>query len=680
MKLWKNILIYIKLGLISPALEIIVNIIYIISFIIIFSYFCGNGKYYSDNQISKFAETYINYDVFKTINNPSEFKSYIENLVTKLYTFNPLEEKVPIFIALNPLRITRFINKHCKEENFNISCNHNFHCIIKSLSESFKHKCGEKYSHIDSDDDESGDNNINIKRLFLEGIVNKFEGHYSSYDLLHDGKSIEITNKNLNNNLKDLDDFIGNKNLKFISVEINLKVPMNNNYVDIILGLEMNEYFREIKKIISINIFNSSSRPKENKFLLIIINFYIVSTIINIIKLIYEIMVKAVLSIHVFVFLNEIGNGVLFIFLILYMDIDRTLQLEVNLNTFKTHLVYISLIKILKIIMIIVFIGMPLRFLSLISWWRWISSPFIKTANVFFRMFPGVIISLAISLTFLVVFSITNYLIFQDIYPEYQTFYNTFLNIFTFRIIRSLYREENNSKIFHNMTHSKYVFIFILFEYGFFLLSFSLLISGFVNLYKKANSIEEPIQQSEYLQKLDNLIEKLKENVEEKNIDFIGIKKQILYLKLTPKSNTIKSNNKIEITLFQNSPQIVSFLKYLFALKPELQFKNLISLLNIIIEVNHYENFNWNMDIKQMEYLINWLNFVGCKIPLIIYCEPNFEKNYHLKLYKEYNLIKFVNNFDELEIIVNKRDFGNFVIDNKLVFTIKAKKKNLLYK
>ena len=65
MKIWKNILIYIKLGLISPILEIIVNVIYIVSFLIIFAYFCENGKYYSDNQINKFIESYINYDDFK---------------------------------------------------------------------------------------------------------------------------------------------------------------------------------------------------------------------------------------------------------------------------------------------------------------------------------------------------------------------------------------------------------------------------------------------------------------------------------------------------------------------------------------------------------------------------------------------------------------------------------------
>jgi hypothetical protein len=361
------------------------------------------------------------------------------------------------------------------------------------------------------------------------------------------------------------------------------------------------------------------------------------------------------------------------------MNIDTKLNLNIDLKKFETHLIYISVIKYLKIIIIIVLMGIPLRLLSLISWWKWFSSPFVKVANILFRMFPGVIISFLFSVIFLIDFSISNYLIFQDIFSEYQNFYYTLLNIFNLKIITYLYQEDNNSKIFHNLTHSKYVFIFLLFQYFFIFLSLSIFISTFVSLFKKAQAIEEPKQEKEYIIKMDNLIEKLKENVEEKNIELIGINKQILWLKLSSKNNPSK-NNRVEIILFKNSQQIISFLKYLFALKPELQFKNLFNLINIVIEVSHYETINWNLELLQIEDLINWLIFVGCKIPLIIYCEPNFANNFHMRLHKVYNLIKFVNDKDELEIIMNKKDFGSFVIDNKTVFTIKAKRKNHKYK
>ena len=675
MKIWKNKLLYVKLGLISPVLEIIVNIIYILSFLIIFSFFCENGKYYSDNQANKFAESYLNYEVFKNINTPSDFKIYLENLISKIYTINPTEQKLPIFIPINPIRITRFSNKFCKEENFLNSCNKNFQCVIDALSNSFKDKCGVKYSNSNSDEDENfGYDNKDRKKILMEGLVRNFEGFYSTYDLLHDGRSIEVTNENINSKMEEIEELIKIKNIKFISIEINLKIPMNNNYVDVILGLEMNQYFHEIKRFKSIYIFNTYARLHENKFLLVIIYFFIVSTVVNFAKLIYEIMVKPVFSIHLFVIISEACNILLFTFLLLYRKLDGDLPVEIDLKEFHTHLVYISLIQYIKIIMIIVFIGIPIRFLSLISWWKWLSFSFIKTANIFFRMIPGVIVSFIIALIFLVVFTITNYLIFQDIFSEYQTFYYSFLNVFNLRIMSSLYKEDNNSKIFNNLTHSKYVFFFFLFEYFFALIAICLFVSAFVHLYKIASSYEEPKQDSEYIQKMDNLIQKLKQNVEEKNIDLVGIKKQILYLNLTSKNILINSSDKIDINNFKNSQQIISFLKYLFALKPEMQFKNLVSLLNIVIEVNHYENFTWKLDLKQIEYLLDWLNFVGCKIPLIILCEHNFEKNYHLKLNRDYNLIKFVNTKDEMETIINKKSFGNFIIDNKFVLTIKSRK------
>ena len=74
MKTWDKRFKYIKLCLISPALEIFSNIIYISSFIIIFTYFWMNGKYYNDNQVLKFTESYINYDSFNNITIPEDFE------------------------------------------------------------------------------------------------------------------------------------------------------------------------------------------------------------------------------------------------------------------------------------------------------------------------------------------------------------------------------------------------------------------------------------------------------------------------------------------------------------------------------------------------------------------------------------------------------------------------------
>ena len=692
MKSWEKRFKYIKLCLISPALEIFIDIIYITSFIIIFTYFWQNGKYYKDNQILKFTESYIDYNSFNDIKTPTEFEIYLSNLINKLFTINTNNEILPIFIPLNPIRLSQFSNKGCEENNFNYSCHRNFTCIINSLINAFYNQCGlryiknkvkykenteisENFDEIEMDPPPKQEN----KKLFLEDLVISLPGYYSKYDLLNGGEKIDLTNMNINQNISTIKNFIYDKNVKLIALQINLKVPSNNNYVDIILGLEMNQYFHDIKKIISIDVYNDY-RPSNNMFLFIIYNFYFISTIINVVKLIYEMFVKIIWSVHLFFFLNEIFDVLFIIFSVFYITLDQKISFEPNLKEFETHLIYSSVRKYMKIIIYFLIISIPLRFISLISWCKWISQPFIILVKVLFRMLPGIILSFFLLFIFLIIFSRINHLIFQDIFSEYQTFYYCFLNIFNYKILNKLYDEKNNAKIFHNLAHSKYVFIILLFEYIFNLICFALLISLFVYLFKNAESIETPKQENEYLNKLKHIKERLNENFANENVDLFGIKKQILWLKLVNKStNSLSDTNKYELILFKNSNQIISFLKYLFALKPELQFKNLVKKLNIVVEVDNYDNMSFmENEVIQINKLADWMTYVGTKILLIIYCQTNFSVNFQMKLYNTYNLIKFINNKEELEKIINEKDYGKFNVENSIEFTINSIKKNIM--
>jgi hypothetical protein len=241
-----------------------------------------------------------------------------------------------------------------------------------------------------------------------------------------------------------------------------------------------------------------------------------------------------------------------------------------------------------------------------------------------------------------------------------------------------LYDQKNKSKIFHNLTHSKYVFIIILFELIFFLISFALFISTFVYLYKKATIIESPKQENEYIVKLKQIQEKLRENVENEKIDIIGIKKQVLWLKLNNKSSSITDTNRYELILFKNCNQIISFLKYLFALKPELQFKKLVHKLNIVVEISDYDNLVWEKEDMQINKLIDWLTFIGCKIPLIIFCQQDISRNFQMKLFFSYNLIQFIHNKEELEKIINEKEYSKFNVESNSGFTITSFKKNII--
>ena len=610
--------------------------------------------------------------------------NYLSSLVNKLYTIDINNKKLPIFIPLNPIRLSQFSNKGCKEEDFTYSCNKNFRCVINSLATSFKHLCGLRYTNkieeFNLDEIEEDDFDIKKKKkekIFLEKLVTSFPGYYSKYDLLNDGRVIDFTNDNYNENIPKIQQLINDKNLKFIALQINLKAPSNNNYVDIILGLEMNQYFHNKKKIISIDVFNGY-RPRNNSFLFAIYIFFFISTIIKIIKLIFEMLMKFVLTMHIFSFLNEVFDTLLIIFAIFYITLDLSMLLEPDLNKFESHLVYTTIRKSIKIIIVFVIISIPLRFLSLLSWWKWISYPFIKIIKVLFRMFPGIFIIFIIIFAFLIFFAISNYLIFQDIFSEYQSFYYSFINIFNYKLLNKLYDKNNNAKIFHNLTHSKYIFIILLFDYIFILISFGLLIATFVYLFKKANIIESPTIDNQYIYKLKKIENKLKENISNENVDLIGIKKQILWLKLSNQSSSLTDSNHYEIILFKKSNQIIAFLKYLFALKPELQFKNLVKKLNIVVEVGNYNKTMGENEVLQIDKLVDWMTFVGCKILVIVYCQMNFAVNFQMKLYSTYNYIKFINDKEELEKIINEKDFGKFNIVNDSGFTIYSSHENII--
>ena len=50
-------------------------------------------------------------------------------------------------------------------------------------------------------------------------------------------------------------------------MQINLKAPSNQNFIDVILGIEMTNYFTDVRTIFSVYILNEN-RPKKKFFYL----------------------------------------------------------------------------------------------------------------------------------------------------------------------------------------------------------------------------------------------------------------------------------------------------------------------------------------------------------------------------------------------------------------------------
>jgi len=189
-------------------------------------------------------------------------------------------------------------------------------------------------------------------------------------------------------------------------------------------------------------------------------------------------------------------------------------------------------------------------------------------------------------------------------------------------------------------------------------------------MFREANAIEIEDEDNELIQRLDGLsegLEKLAIKKRDNSINIVSDVKQVIWFCLSgssdlynekaysnPKSSCSSDENKYMI--FNKSPQIISFFKYLFAIKPKMQFNKLEKKFVILIECkNEYneKNIIAEYDVSQIYFLFDWLNFAGCSIPLAIYTKFQVDKNLRMSLQNNYISIRFINDLNELDNFLN---------------------------
>ena len=638
---WEDLFKYVKLVLVHPAVEIIIEIIYLVTLVTIGYIIFKESSEYDQHQVLQITQSYLKYNDFNNIRTSTQFKSYLVSLLDKLYTLDPSTQEVPLFIPTNPIRINYFtLTNKCKDiNNFDDTCAndmHKFKCAIDNLVTFFKYECGVTYSDG------------------YQFLSKKLKGYYTSYNLRKNNKYIDITRHSYYSSLEDqVNEIIDNKKLKAIILQINLKAPSNNDYVDAILGIEMTNYFTNVKNIFSVYTINDD-RPSTNVFLYVSLIFLIISVFMSTLKLIYEMNIKCIYKIHIFLFLVKSFEIIFIIACITYMIEDKKLEFEINLNEFESHIKYINLIWLLKIFYGIMAIFLPFRFLSLISWFKIISELMVALMNILFRMLPGIIISYFYIMFLFFIFSVINYFLFNDMFPYYETMYQSFISTFNINILSSLYTLKSPSRIFNNLFLSKYSIVFIFFQTVSFFFLISLFISTSVYVFKQAILFQENEEKNEYLEKLSAIQSKLEEKNNLNEINDIEIKemnkKQILWFSLDKDKNKVRNsveNEKYDMLYFKNSNQILSFLKYIFTMKPHLQHVKLNYKLIIVIESNqkHLES----NERDEINKLTDWLIFIECKIPLIFYGKIHLDNSYKIKLKSLYKFTYFINNKKDLD-------------------------------
>jgi hypothetical protein len=152
---------------------------------------------------------------------------------------------------------------------------------------------------------------------FSEIFITPFKGYYSNYDLNVGGEYIDIFRN------YTIENFISDRNLKckyihinlVISVIFNLYLPYTDSYLNLILGIEMLQYFESLK-------FQFMTSPvifisPDNLVVLIIYVMFCASVFLSLIKLIYEMNLKINLAVQLMTILGDLINLGIIIFLTL---------------------------------------------------------------------------------------------------------------------------------------------------------------------------------------------------------------------------------------------------------------------------------------------------------------------------------------------------------------------------
>ena len=684
---------YFQKCIISPAFEIILTIGFLVSFFTISLLFNKKGENINNYKLTEIIREEFEDKTFITIKTKKDFLNYILFLVNHLYEFDPINNNgsFPYYIPYGSIRLKKYKNKECSDYfqplNESIKCLDD-NCTLNFLKNIKNNKCE------------------NIFKNKTKKDLGKFEGKYSRYDLTNEGEFIDfniddyyyndknndskILNQNKEINTKEkIENFIleNNSDIKFLVILFNVFFPVEKIYGNVLCGIEMVNYRTEIENpynIFSVSIFDSID--KKNTFFLIFQILFFITSAFNLLKIILEVHSKFICSIHLTSFLSEILNITLTILLFIYLTkIDKMPLIDIYSKNYPKDIIlytknFIDFNSILnlkgycQIFICIVFLTVPFKIISLFSWWTTISKLFVQFLGLILRLIGVFIVNgiffFALNFTFIEI----NYNFYKDELNYFQTFYLSMIGHFFDDIISILtnseYKNENEKGIMNlSFSYSRYILLVICIEKILMIYLIVMIISSFINSLEKASQYEIQKEEDEILLKIKDIENKL-ENEEENTDDNINnLKKQILWLNLGNRNelyNKLSKKSKKKMLLFTSPNQIISFLKYLFAIKAEMQFKNLRNKIGIVIQEEGSTNSYFNIENFETKIivLLDWLNFVGCKIPILIYTGEPLGKNLRMKFSHLYNFIKYTYDISLIEIFMKGIDQDDDEDDN----------------
>lgn len=264
------------------------------------------------------------------------------------------------------------------------------------------------------------------------------------------------------------------------------------------------------------------------------------------------------------------------------------------------------------------------------------------------------------------------YLLYNEKIEEYSTFMLALFNLFNSYSIITKYFDL--PIINQSLTVSEIHFLYNLAIYICMVIIGFVTICTMVQTFRESANLEKKTEDDEVLNKIveiEESLEKLSKRKKENSLTNLNNIKQIIWLGFEGPSDIYneklylisqgkkeKNYEDNKMLLFNNSRQIISFFKYLFAIKPKLQFKNLEDKFAIVIEcTGEQENHELNFQVKETELsqindLFDWLSFAGCKIPVSVYTPGRLNKNTRMIIINSFNYVTFIDNKFDLNFFL----------------------------
>ena len=643
---------FFKLFITSPLLEIIINIIYIISFIVLCVEYTNIGNNnYTNHQLHSIIHNYFSVTQFNTIHTIDEFITYFDMLVHKLYTFDS-SSPIPFVVPCDALRLAKYAESSCNDDSV---CENDYECTVTALKALYGYsRCGKPYKGPTA--------NHNSTEVNFKMFTSHLQGEYTSYDLLDDGVQMDVTVDEWTTMMDVYVDMLRDKNMKCVLIMCNVYIPANKNYAHVVLGIEMLNYFTNTSPLFTVTIYTLLT--SDNTVFLVFYIFFAVCSILNSIKFLYESNSQCICSVHAFMFYNECLNILLIIFTAFLMNIsERTIATSSNLSTHHSHLALICIRKWIYIILAMTITCLPFRCISLLSWCKPLSKHMVRMMRIMLRMLPGLLVCVFIISLIFLMFILTNYALYNEVLDEYKDIYSSFLSLFSPTTLHTLL---NKSKVYHSLSHSSYYIVFNLYQTVIVMLLFGLLTGTMSYLFRRANSAEAENTseddddntcdegEAEVLEKIRQIEEKVVRcrnggDVKEGDV----LQKQTVWLNLSS-SNDVYSMfvDKGDLILFKTTRQVLLFLRYYFGIKPELRFNGITDKLNVVVEINNESGHLKEFELEQIELLVDWVMFVGCKVPIMVYTHANVNNEVKMKIQSVYKLISFNTEVYKIETFI----------------------------